>query len=415
MARRSLAICVILGCLALLIGCAGTAGPQDASPALVAPVEPNAVALAEPAPAVPEPNDVEANPGPGPQDANDAPEPNDVDVAAVVAEAAAPTAQITEPNVVEIAEPNAPEIDIAGISEAAPPQAAVEPNDAVADEPNEPAVVEIEPEKQEVVAPGQAAALPAFVEEYTGILQDYVRPNGRVDYSTLRRRRLQLKQLLMQLDELDPEVYAGWPQEAKLAFWINAYNLKMLETITRNYPIESSWWLRLTWPPSDIRHIKGIWTDYKFIVMDEEFTLTAVERRFFRKAFDDPRAYLAVTYATRSSPRLRRGPYLGADLDEQLDEQVSGFLSDPKGFRIDRAKKTVSLSALFKPNWRGREFVARYATDKKFKDRPPETRAVLNFITKYLAREDVYFLETENYTLEYMNFDWRINDTSRGF
>ena len=83
MARRSLAICVILGCLALLIGCAGTAGPREASPALVAPVEPNAVALAEPAAAVPEPNDVEANPGPGPQDANDAPEPNDVDVAAV--------------------------------------------------------------------------------------------------------------------------------------------------------------------------------------------------------------------------------------------------------------------------------------------------------------------------------------------
>ncbi len=394
MAKRSFAICVISGCLALLIGCAGTVPSNAPRPATVAPIEPNTVAIAERVPTAPEPNDIEAKPGPRPQEVNDAPEPNDIDAAE---EAAVPTE--------EIAEPNAPEVDGTGVSEAEP--AAVEPN--------EPVVVGVEPEQQEIVAEGQAAALPSFIEQYTGILQNHVRQDGRVDYSTLRRRRLRLKQLLMRLDELDPNAYAAWPREEKLAFWINAYNLKMLETITRNYPIESSWWLRLTWPPSDIRHIKGIWTDYKFIVMDEEFTLTAVERRFFRKTFDDPRAYLAVTYATRSSPRLRREPYRGADLDEQLDEQVREFLADPKGFRIDRARKTVYLSALFKPSWRGREFVGRYGTDKKFKDRPPETRAVLNFITKYLAREDVYFLETENYALEYVNFDWRINDTSRGF
>jgi hypothetical protein len=76
---------------------------------------------------------------------------------------------------------------------------------------------------------------------------------------------------------------------------------------------------------------------------------------------------------------------------------------------------TVSLSAIFKPAWRGKEFVARYGTDKKFKDRDPETRAVLNFLTNYLSRDDAYFLETENYTLEYTNFDWRLNDTSRGY
>jgi len=413
MTKRFLTICGIWGCLALLIGCAGPAEQQDAPlPEIVAPVEPNTAAVAEPAPALPEPNDTATEPEPGPQDARETTEPNNVDVAE---EAAVPTEEITEPNVAKPPEPNVTEIVAPDVSEAGPPQAAVEPNGAVVAEPNEPLAVEVQPEQQDIVAEGQATALPSFVKQYAGILQNHVRQDGRVDYGTLRRQRLRLKQLLMQLDDLDPNAYAAWPREEKLAFWINVYNLKMLETIARNYPIESSWWLRLTWPPSDIRHIKGIWTDYKFIVMDEEFTLTTVERRFFRQRFDDPRAYLAVTYATRSSPRLRHGPYLGADLDEQLDEQVREFLSDPKAFRIDRAKKTVHLSALFKPSWRGREFLGRYGTDKKFKDRAPETRAVLNFITKYLTRENVYFLETENYTLEYVNFDWRINDTARGF
>jgi hypothetical protein len=75
----------------------------------------------------------------------------------------------------------------------------------------------------------------------------------------------------------------------------------------------------------------------------------------------------------------------------------------------------VRLSALFKPTWWGKEFVHHYGTDKKFKTCDPETRAVLNFITGYLSRDDVYFLEVENYTIEYVNFDWRLNDTSRGY
>jgi hypothetical protein len=254
-----------------------------------------------------------------------------------------------------------------------------------------------------------------FLQAYADLLQHYVRKDGSVDYGFLHRRRLELQQLLMELDELDPNAYAAWPDQEKLAFWINAYNLKMLDIITRNYPIQSSWWLRLTWPPSDIRHITGIWTDYKFIVMDEESTLAEVERRFFHRAFGDPRVYLAIAYASRSGPPLRNHPYQGQDLDQQLDEQVRAFLTSPQGLRIDRHAMAVHLSAIFKPTWRGKEFLPRFGTDKKFKDRDPETRAVLSFLTNYLSREDAYFLETENYAIEYMPYDWRLNDTSREY
>ncbi len=281
-------------------------------------------------------------------------------------------------------------------------------------EPNEAPVAEPEPQGQpvEVEDPGPMAG---FYREYGDLLKEFVREDGRVDYESLRRKRLWIKQLLHTPDELDPNAYQGWTPQQRLAFWINTYNLKMLDVIARNYPIESSWWLRLTWPPSDIRHIEGIWSDYRFIVMDEEFTLGEVERRFFRKALAEPRAFLAITYASRSSPRFRREPYRGEDLDQQLDEQIRTFLAAGGGLQIDRGKAVVHLSALFKPTWRGKEFVTRYGTDRKFKDRPPETRAVLNFLTQYISDDDVYFLEVENYTIEYTNFDWRLNDTSRGY
>jgi hypothetical protein len=150
-------------------------------------------------------------------------------------------------------------------------------------------------------------------------------------------------------------------------------------------------------------------------VMDEEFTLAEVEQRFFRKTFDDPRVYLALAYTTRSGPPLRRLPYYSAGLDRQLDEQVRRFLASPQGLQLDRRNLVVRLSALFKPAWRGKEFLGRFGTDKKFKDRDPETRAVLNFLTGYLPRADVYFLEVENYTLEYLNFDWRLNDPAADY
>ncbi|MBN1362965.1 MAG: DUF547 domain-containing protein [Sedimentisphaerales bacterium] len=270
-----------------------------------------------------------------------------------------------------------------------------------------------EPETTEPAEAAEPNDMEAFYRGFGAMLQEYVRADGGVDYDSLRRKRLVLRDLLEKADELDPNVYQAWTEDEKLAFWIDVYNLKMLDVIVRNYPIQSSWWLRLTWPPSDIRHIEGIWSDYRFIVMDEEFTLGAVERRFFSKAFGDPRAFLAITYASRSSPRLRRSPYRGRDLDRQLDEQVKTFLAEGGGLRIDRSEGVVYLSALFKPTWRGKEFVARYGTDKKFKSRPPETRAVLSFLTRYLTPQDVYFLEVENYSIEYVNFDWRLNDASR--
>lgn len=281
-------------------------------------------------------------------------------------------------------------------------------------EPNEapPAEMQLqEPRQQE----DPEDALSCFYRQYGELLQQYVREDGRVDYSGLRRKRLWIKDLLQIPHKLDPNDYRGWSEDEKLAFWINTYNLKMLDVIARNYPIQSSRWLRLTWPPSDIRHIEGIWSNYKFIVMDEEFTLGEVERRFLHKSLADPRAFLAITYASRSSPGLRRRPYRGADLDQRLDEQVKAFLSDGDGFRIDHEKGIVHLSALFKPTWRGGEFVARYGTDKKFKDRPAQTRAVLNFLTRYISPDEVYFLEVENYSIEYLSFDWRLNDTSRSY
>jgi hypothetical protein len=251
-------------------------------------------------------------------------------------------------------------------------------------------------------------------DKCTGILKEFVNDNGMVDYKGLRRKRLEQRALLQEFNKLDPGEYESWPREDKFAFWINAYNLQKLRVVTDNYPIQpSSRILTIFYRgTNNIRHIEEKITGYKFLVMDEEFTFATIEKRFFRGEFDDPRIFFAVSYACLSSPPLRNEPYYGDTLDEQLDEQAERFLSSPLAFSIDRKKQKVYLSALFQSSWYGREFVRKFAIDRKFKDQPAETRAVLNFITNYISKEKVTFLETGNYTIKYMTFDWTINDGS---
>jgi hypothetical protein len=259
-----------------------------------------------------------------------------------------------------------------------------------------------EPAKQPLVS---------FYNEYADILKNYVDDKGLVNYKMLKRKKSELNQLLNKFAKLDPNEYDSWSKEDKIAFWLNAYNIKLLEIIIDNYPIQSQRILRILWGPYSIRHIDGIWDKYKFIVMNEEFTLKEIEQRFFRQEFNEPRVFLALSQASLSGPPLRNEPYYGYRLYEQLDDQAKKFLSNPLAFKINKEKHIVYLSAIFHPSWYGEEFINKYGTDKKFKDQQPSVRAVLNFATNYISEQDVFFLERENYSIKYITYNWTLNDS----
>lgn len=302
-----------------------------------------------------------------------------------------------EPNEVEVVEPEPVAV------------AEVEPNEVEA-ESVEPEVVERV--KIEPVEP-QPPVFVSFHDKCADTLKDFVDERGMVDYKRLRRKRYEFGQLLAELGNLDPDEYKSWPAADRIAFWINMYNLQKVKVVVDNYPIApSSRILAVYWGPLNIRHIEGKIAAHKFVVMGEQFTFSEIEKRFFRGEFDDPRVFFALTSASVSSPPLRNEPYYGHKLSEQLDDQVRRFLGEPVAFRIDRDKQTVYLSAMFEVSAYGAEFADIFATDKRFKDHPPTTRAALNFITNYIAERDVSFLEVGSYTVKYMKHDWTINDGS---
>ncbi|MGA2071659.1 MAG: DUF547 domain-containing protein [Sedimentisphaerales bacterium] len=317
-----------------------------------------------------------------------------------------------------------------------PPAAAVAQKPAAAPTPTEPNTVEVKPEpakieqptppepnKPEKVTPPQniteqpkttppAASTTAaqLCDKCTEFLGKYVNRDGMVDYKTLSRKKLELASLLDKFRGVNRSDYNSWSKDDKLAFWINAYNLELIKIIVENYPIESNRMLRLFWPPNSIKHIKGIWDEHKFIIMDEEFTLKEIEQRFFQNELSEPRVIFAMSYASISGVPLRNEAYCGRNLSEQLDDQVKKFIAGSHAFKIDREKQTVSLSSLLNPTWYGGQFVAKYGTDLKFKQQEPAVRAVLHFLTKYIPQQDIDYLETGNYTIEYLRYDWTLNE-----
>lgn len=299
----------------------------------------------------------------------------------------------------------------------------VEPNETelTKAEPNELGPTETEPNEVKSVKVEPNDVKPPLKVTFHGkcdyILSSFVDDKGMVKYRKLKLKRAKLRQLLKEFAELNRSEYNSWPKEDKIAFWINVYNLQMLRIIVENYPIDSYRILHILpgWEPDSIRHINlriGGINKQKFIVMDEVFTLPEVEQRFFREEFNEPRVFFALSYATLSSPPLRNEPYYGGKLNEQLDDQAKKFLSNPLALKIDRNKQRVYLSSILQPKQFGSEFVNKYGTNKRFKDQQPAVRAVLSFITNYISAQDKHFLEVENYSIEYMRRNWRLNDSS---
>jgi len=295
-----------------------------------------------------------------------------------------------------------------------PPQMAIEEIEptpepiAALPEPNEPAEIIEEPEPVEPEV--NAAEVHNICAD---IFKNYVNGQGLVDYAALRRKRIEIRNVAREFASFDADKYKSLTKADKIAFWINAYNINKLAAVVENYPIESTAMNRMMWGAKSVRHILPKLNVYKFIVMDEEFSFSTVENNVLGKEFDDPKILLALSQATLGSPAIYSKPYYGENLDVVLDEYIKSFIAGAHGLKIDREADIVYLPAVLHPNFYGKRFVAKFATDKKFKDKSEDVRAVLNFVSGYISDSQKDYLERKNYTLKYNRYDWTLNDSSR--
>ncbi|KKK82028.1 hypothetical protein LCGC14_2807500 [marine sediment metagenome] len=253
-----------------------------------------------------------------------------------------------------------------------------------------------------------APAEPFSYARYARPLSQHVDGNGMVNYAALSQNRSDLDTFTREIAGLAREEFDGWSDEAKLAFWINAYNALTLKVIVDNYPIQPGLVTGHAYPDNSIRQIPGVWTKIQFLVLGRRMTLDHMEHKIIRIQFDEPRIHMALVCAAVSCPPLRNEPYAAQTLNEQLDDQARRFLTSPANFHVDSSAGEVQLSSIL--SWFGKDFVGRHKPESGFADRSEAESAVLNFIGSYMAAGDAAYLRTGQYTLEYVDYNWSLNE-----
>lgn len=195
---------------------------------------------------------------------------------------------------------------------------------------------------------------------------------------------------LESLGRTDP---AGLGRNEALALWINAYNAYTIALINRHGERRS---IRNINRTLGLIRGKGPWAEPIAVVGGRRMTLDQIEHEVIRPQFRDPRIHAALVCAARGCPPLRREAYTGSRLDEQLDDQLRGWLlRTPAKNRVDIAQKTVYLSPIF--DWYGEDFG----------DSPA---AIGRWLARYHPDGPARRLLAEGgFRIRYTPYDWKLN------
>jgi Protein of unknown function, DUF547 len=236
------------------------------------------------------------------------------------------------------------------------------------------------------------------------ILDTLVR-DGLVYYHALKTERGRLDRYVGSLN-VPSSVYEKWTREQQIAFWVNAYNAFVLETVINHYPIHGRSSL---YPAVSIRQIPGAFEQTTWRAAGRTVTLDQIEKTILPE-FRDPRLYLALGRGAVGSGRLRSEAYTGERLPQQLAAIQSEFVTNPQMLRIDRLASQVATTAIL--SWHEQEFVAAYekAADPLFAQRSPIERALLAFIAPALFPLEKELIRQNQFKVTFLDFDWQLND-----
>jgi hypothetical protein len=232
--------------------------------------------------------------------------------------------------------------------------------------------------------------------------------NGDVYYRALKAERGRLQTFV---DANSTAAVDKLSRDEQVAFWLNAYNALVLDTVIDHYPIQGK---SAAYPAKSIRQISGAFERLPHRVAGRTLTLDQIEQTVL-SGFHDPRIYFALGRGATGSGRLRSEAFLASRLEEQLAEVTAECVTRAQCVRIDREADQVHASSIF--SWREKDFIAAYA-DKAlpvFANRSPIERAVIAYIYPKLLPSEKEMLAKNTFKLVYSPFDWTLNDlTGRG-
>ena len=233
--------------------------------------------------------------------------------------------------------------------------------------------------------------------------------DGLVYYRALQAGRGALDRYVGSLN-VPKATYDGWSREAQMAFWVNAYNAVVLQTVVNRYPIRGR---SDDYPASSLRQVPGAFSQAAHRLAGRTVSLDEIEKTIL-PPFKEPRLQLALGRGAVGSPRLRSEAYTAARLEGQLKDVQAEFVADEHLLRVDRGGGQISVTAIL--SWHADSFIAAYdpGATGPFAQRSPIERALVAFITPHLLPLEREFVQQNQFKVTYHPFDWSLNDLTGG-
>ncbi len=199
--------------------------------------------------------------------------------------------------------------------------------------------------------------------------------NGLVKYGQIKNDESKINDLVAYIGNADVSNFSA---DEKMAFYINAYNLLVINQVLDKYPLASP------------MKVPGFFDGKKHLVAGKKQTLNNLENNKIR-TFKDPRIHFVLVCAAVGCPKIAKFAYTPDKLEAQLTMQTKLALNNPEFVIVDENK--VKISEIFK--WYRQDF------GKSDKD-------LINFINKYRDTD-----LPEKTKLSYYTYDWKINDFAK--
>lgn len=223
----------------------------------------------------------------------------------------------------------------------------------------------------------QATFDPLFFERVDTFLKEYVE-DGKVAYDRLRQNE-DLANLVQELAAAD---VTGETAATQQAFYINAYNLFVIQAASSRYPLAS------------VQEVGGFFDAEKHELSGDKRTLNEIEKDLLLKPFGDSRFHFVLVCGANGCPPITDFAYRPALLEEQLDAQTRQALNDPAFIRVDEAIGTVAISQIF--DWYSKDFGGNKAEMIRYVNAFRDTPIPLDYRISYYA------------------YDWTLNVLTEG-
>ena len=258
---------------------------------------------------------------------------------------------------------------------------------------------------QSPAAPQEAPGLGFSHADFDRVLARFVDDRGRVDYTALAADPADLDRYVAQLAAVSPDNQPDrFPtSQARLAYWINAYNAAVMKLVLQYYPIAS---VRDVRPPMVLfflPRLSGFFYFERVALGGERRNLYDLENSVIRQRFPDPRVHFALNCASRGCPRLPRQAFTAERLDDALDRETRQFLAEPRNLTIDPSRRTVFLSSIF--SWYEDDFLA---SERRSGSTEP---TLLGYVGRNSSVEQAAQIAgCQGCRVSFVPYDWRLND-----